>query len=42
MNDKKYPVYRHLIFRIHALRQMFQRKISDSDIRELLERGSNY
>jgi hypothetical protein len=40
MSDKKYPVYRHLTFRIHALRQMFQRRISDSDIRELLGRGT--
>ncbi|PKL64040.1 MAG: hypothetical protein CVV32_10280 [Methanomicrobiales archaeon HGW-Methanomicrobiales-3] len=39
MNEKKYPAYRHLTFRIHALRQMFQRKISDSDIRELLGLG---
>lgn len=39
MSDKKYPDYRHLIFRIHALRQMFQRRISDSDIRELLRIG---
>jgi hypothetical protein len=39
MNNKKYPEYRHLTFRIHALRQMFQRKISDSDIHELLDVG---
>jgi len=38
--DKKYPVYRHLTFRIHALRQMFQRRISDTDIRQLLEQGT--
>jgi len=40
MSDKKYPAYRTMTFRIHALRQMFQRRISDSDIRELLERGT--
>ena len=40
MNDKKYPAYRQLTFRIHALRQMFQRRISDSDIRELLGLGT--
>jgi len=40
MNDKKYPEYRHLTFRIHALRQMFKRKIPDSDIHELLNVGS--
>ena len=39
MKDKKYPAYRQLTFRIHALRQMFQRRISDSDIRELLGLG---
>ena len=39
MNDNKYPVYRHLTFRIHALRQMFQRRITDSDLRELLGLG---
>jgi hypothetical protein len=27
------------VFRLHALRQMFQRRISDSDIRELLKGG---
>ena len=36
ITTRKYPAYQHLIFRIHALRQMFQRRISDSDIRELL------
>ena len=40
MNDKKSPAYRRLTFRIHALRQMFQRRISDSDIRELLGVGT--
>ncbi|MDO9550379.1 MAG: DUF4258 domain-containing protein [Methanoregula sp.] len=40
MSDKKYPAYRQLTFRIHALRQMFQRRISDSDIRELLGLGT--
>jgi hypothetical protein len=39
MKANKYPAYRHLTFRIHALRQMFQRRISDSDIRELLGIG---
>ena len=39
MSNEKYPAYRRLIFRIHALRQMFQRRISDSDIRELLGLG---
>jgi len=40
MNDRKYPEYRHLTFRIHALRQMFQRRITDSDIRELIGFGT--
>ena len=40
MSEKKYPVYRNLTFRIHALRQMFQRRISDVDIRELLTSGT--
>jgi hypothetical protein len=40
MNDKKHPGYRHLTFRIHALRQMFQRRITDSDIRELIGLGT--
>ena len=40
MSEKKYPVYRNLTFRIHALRQMFQRRISDVDIRELLSNGT--
>jgi hypothetical protein len=40
MSEKKYPAYRHLTFRIHALRQMFQRRISDSDIRELIGIGT--
>ena len=39
MSDKKYPAYRCLAFRVHALRQMFQREISDSDIHELLGNG---
>jgi hypothetical protein len=39
MSNKKYPAYRQLTFRIHSLRQMFQRRISDSDIRELLGLG---
>lgn len=40
MNDKKIPAYRQLTFRIHALRQMFQRRITDSDIRELIGLGT--
>ena len=40
MNDKKYPAYLRLTFRIHALRQMFQRRITDSDIRELIGFGT--
>jgi hypothetical protein len=40
MKNKKYPIYRNLTFRIHALRQMFQRRISGSDIRELLGLGT--
>jgi len=40
MNDKKYPGYRYLTFRIHALRQMFRRRITDSDIRELIGLGT--
>jgi len=40
MSPKKYPVYRYLIFRLHALQQMFQRGISDREIRELLKYGT--
>ena len=40
MSDKKYPSYHNLTFRIHALRQMFQRRISDSDIRKLIGLGT--
>ena len=39
MSEKKYPVYRNLTFRIHALRQMFQRRIPDTDIHKLLKSG---
>jgi hypothetical protein len=39
MDEKKYPEYSRLMFRIHALRQMFQRRISDSEIREILADG---
>ncbi len=40
MNDKKCPVYRQLTYRNHALRQIIQRRIVDSDIRELLRLGT--
>ena len=40
MSTKRYPAFSHLIFRVHALRQMFQRRISGDDIRELLEHGA--
>ena len=30
---------RQLIYRIHALRRMFERKIRDSDVRMVLEHG---
>ena len=40
MSTKRYPAFSHLIFRMHALRQMFQRRISGDDIRELLEHGA--
>jgi hypothetical protein len=39
MSETQFPLYNRLVFRIHALRQMFQRRISDSDIRELLSGG---
>ena len=39
MEMKKYPEFRRLIFRIHALRQMFQRRISDREIHEILAEG---
>lgn len=39
MREKRYPAYNRLIFRTHALRQMFQRRVTDTDIRELLSRG---
>ena len=40
LNDKKYPGYRYLTFRVHALRAMFQRRITDSDVRELIGFGA--
>lgn len=30
----------HLIFRVHALRQMFSRRISDSEVQEVIARGT--
>ena len=39
MDKKQYPEYKQLVFRIHALRQMFQRRISDSEIQEILAGG---
>ena len=39
MMSKKFPPYRNLIIRIHALRQMFQRNISGTDVRTLLVSG---
>jgi hypothetical protein len=39
MDKRQYPEYKRLIFRIHALRQMFQRRISDSEIHEILAKG---
>jgi hypothetical protein len=40
MSTTRFPAFSHLIFRVHALRQMFQRRISGDDIRELLEQGA--
>lgn len=40
MSTTRFPAFSHLIFRMHALRQMFQRRISGDDIRELLEHGA--
>ena len=40
MSTTRFPSFSHLIFRMHALRQMFQRRISGDDIRELLEHGA--
>jgi len=31
--------YDHLIFRVHALQRMFQRRISEIDVRDVLENG---
>jgi len=39
MERKKYPAFSRVIFRIHALRQMFQRRISDIEIHEILREG---
>jgi hypothetical protein len=39
MEKRRYPEFSRLIFRIHALRQMFQRRISDNEIREILAEG---
>ena len=39
MDEKNYPEFDHLIFRIHALRQMFKRRISDTEIRAILADG---
>jgi hypothetical protein len=36
---KRFPAHDRLIFRIHALRQMFLRRISDGEIVELLKCG---
>jgi len=37
---KRFPEHDRLIFRIHALRQMFLRQISDDEIVELLRCGT--
>ena len=37
---KRFPVHDRLIFRIHALRQMFSRQISDEEVVELLKCGT--
>lgn len=37
---KRFPVYLRLTFRVHALRQMFLRQISDEEIVELLKTGA--
>jgi len=37
---KRFPVHDRLIFRIHALRQMFSRQISDGEIIDLLKCGT--
>jgi hypothetical protein len=32
--------YSHLVFRVHAIQRMFQRQISDVDIRQALAMGN--
>ncbi len=40
MSMTRFPAFTHLVFRVHALRQMFQRRISAEDIRVLLGSGT--
>jgi len=39
MREQQFPGYNSQIFRIHALRQMFQRTISDEEVRVILAKG---
>jgi hypothetical protein len=32
--------YNHLVFRVHAIQRMFQRRISEEDIRQVLAMGN--
>ena len=39
MSKNKFPPFERLTFPIHALQQMFQRRIAETEIRELIVRG---
>ena len=39
MNQKKFPPFERLTLRVHALRQMFRRRITYTEIREVIVRG---
>ena len=39
MSKNKFPPFERLTFRIHALQQMFQRRITETEIRELIVCG---
>lgn len=31
--------YKNIIFRVHAIRRMFERKVSEEEVRDVLQRG---
>jgi hypothetical protein len=39
MREQRFHEYKSLVFRIHALRQMFQRTISEEEVRVILAKG---